>query len=65
MKKASNGDMVKIHFTIKRGDNQMFETSRGSSPLIFEIGSRSVLSCLDEELQDMQVGDKKTLTVSW
>jgi peptidylprolyl isomerase len=63
MKKASNGDMVKIHYTLKSNDNQMFETSRGSSPLIFEIGSRSVLSCLDEEIQGMQVGDKKTFTV--
>jgi len=41
----------------------MFETSRGTSPLIFEIGSRSVLSRLDEEIQGMQVGDKKTFTV--
>jgi peptidylprolyl isomerase len=63
MKKASNGDMVKVHYTMKSSDNQMFETSRGSSPLIFEIGSRRVLSCLDEELQGMRVGDKKTFTV--
>jgi peptidylprolyl isomerase len=63
MKKANDGDNVKVHYTVKDSDNQLFETSRGSSPLKFEIGSGSVLSCLDKRVRGMQVGDKKTFTV--
>jgi FKBP-type peptidyl-prolyl cis-trans isomerase 2 len=63
MAKAQIGNIVKVHYTVKDSDNQIFETSRGSSPLKFEIGSGSVMPRLDEELQGMQVGDKKTFTV--
>jgi peptidylprolyl isomerase len=63
MKKADNGDTVKVHYTVKAGDNQVFETSRGSSSLKFEIGSRDVKSRLEKAVQGMQVGDKKTFSV--
>ena len=63
MKEAGNSDRVKIHYTVKSEDDQIFETSRESSPLEFEVGSASVISCLDKEVLGMQVGDKKTFTV--
>lgn len=63
MKKASKSDTVKVHYTVKGGDDQIFETSKESSPLKFEIGSGSVLSRLNEEVKGMEVGDKKTFTV--
>lgn len=63
MKKASIGDEVKVHYTVKDSNDQIFETSRGGSPLKFEIGSKSVMTCLDKEVQGMRVGDKKAFTV--
>jgi FKBP-type peptidyl-prolyl cis-trans isomerase 2 len=63
MKKASNGDKVTVHYTVKISDDQIYETSKGRAPLQFEIGSSSVMSRLNEELQGMQVGDKKTFRV--
>jgi peptidylprolyl isomerase len=63
MKKASNGDTVTIHYTVKISDGQIYETSRGNSPFKFEIGSSSVMPRLDEELMGMLVGEKKTIIV--
>lgn len=63
MEKARNHSTVKIHYSVKYNDDQVFETSRGGSPLQFEIGSRSVLARLENEVLGMQVGDKKTFTV--
>jgi peptidylprolyl isomerase len=63
MKKASNGDMVTVHYTAKISGGQIYETSRGNSPFKFEIGSSSIMPRLDEELQGMQVGEKKTIIV--
>lgn len=63
MKKARETDTVKIHYTVKYADDQVFESSRDGSPLKFEIGSKSVLPRLEKEVIGMQVGDKKTFTV--
>lgn len=64
MKKASNSDTVKVHYTVKSDDDQIFETSKGRSPLEFEIGSGSVMRRIDEAVLGMQVGDKKAFIVS-
>ena len=63
MKKARNHDTVKVHYTVKDSGDQVFESSKGSSPLKFEIGSRSVLARLEDEVIGMQIGDKKKFTV--
>ncbi|MGD8613609.1 MAG: peptidylprolyl isomerase [Desulfobacterales bacterium] len=64
MKKAGETDTVKIHYSVKYDDDQVFETSRGGSPLQFEIGSGSVLPRLEKEVIGMNVGDKKAFTLS-
>jgi FKBP-type peptidyl-prolyl cis-trans isomerase 2 len=63
MKKAGDHDTVKIHYTLRGGDDRVFETSRGNSPLKFEIGSRSVMARLENEVLGMQIGDKKSFMV--
>jgi len=63
MTKAHEGDTVKVHYTVKDGDDQIFETSKGGTPLKFEIGSRSVKSRVEKEVQGMQIGDKKSFSV--
>ncbi|MGD9413255.1 MAG: peptidylprolyl isomerase [Desulfobacterales bacterium] len=64
MVKAKTGDTVKIHFTGKMQDDKVVETSKERGPLEFKIGEGNVISGLEQGIIGMQVGDKKTLTIS-
>jgi FKBP-type peptidyl-prolyl cis-trans isomerase 2 len=64
MDKAKSGDTVKIHFTGKMQDETVVETSQDRGPLEFKIGQGDVISGLEQGIIGMQVGDKKTLTIS-
>lgn len=64
MVKAKTGDRVKIHFTGKMQDDTVVETSKERGPLEFKIGEGNVISGLEQGIIGMQVGDKKTLTIS-
>jgi FKBP-type peptidyl-prolyl cis-trans isomerase 2 len=64
MVKAKQGDTVKIHFTGKMQDDTVVETSQDRGPLEFKIGKGDVISGLEQGIIGMQVGDKKTLTIS-
>jgi FKBP-type peptidyl-prolyl cis-trans isomerase 2 len=64
MVKAKTGDRVKIHFTGKMQDDKVVETSKERGPLEFKIGEGNVISGLEQGIIGMQVGDKKTLTIS-
>ena len=64
MVKAKTGDTVKIHFTGKMQDDTVVETSKERGPLEFKIGEGNVISGLEQGIIGMQVGDKKTLTIS-
>jgi peptidylprolyl isomerase len=64
MAQAKPGDTVKIHFTGKMQDDTVVETSQDRGPLEFKIGEGDVISGLEQGIIGMQVGDKKTLTIS-
>lgn len=64
MAKAKLGDRVKIHFTGKMQDDTVVETTQDRGPLEFKIGEGNVISGLEQGIIGMQVGDKKTLTIS-
>ena len=64
MDQAKLGDTVKIHFTGKMPDDTVVETSKDRGPLEFKIGEGDVISGLEQGIIGMQVGDKKTLTIS-
>jgi peptidylprolyl isomerase len=63
MKKAKNGDTVKIHYTGKTEDQKVVTTSKDNRPIEFKIGSSSVPSSLEKGLIGMEVGATKTITV--
>ncbi|MGD2270971.1 MAG: peptidylprolyl isomerase [Desulfobacterales bacterium] len=63
MKKAKNGDTVKIHYTGKTEDQKVVTTSKDDRPLEFKIGNSSVPSSLEKGLIGMEVGATKTITV--
>jgi len=58
-----NGDTVKIHYTARLKNGNVFESSRGHVPLQFTIGDGSVIPGLEKAVIGMKVGDKKTVEV--
>lgn len=57
--KALLGDKVVIHFTALLDDGTEIETSVGSQPLSFVVGSGAVVPGLDEEVRGLKAGDKR------
>jgi peptidylprolyl isomerase len=64
MAQAKSGDTVKINFTGKMQDDTVVESSQDRGPLEFKIGEGDVIHGLEQGIIGMQVGDKKTLTIS-
>jgi len=63
VKRAKNGDTVRIHYKVKTGDHKVFATSKDKQPAEFEIGSGSVPSILEKSVIGMKIGETKTITV--
>lgn len=64
MTQAKSGDKVKIHFIGKMQDETVVETTKNRDPLEFTIGKGDVISGLEQGVIGMQVGDKKSLTIT-
>ncbi len=62
MKKAGNGNRVKIKCTGAVDEHEFFRTS-DEEPLEFRIGNNEVLAGLEKGVIGMQVGQKKSITV--
>lgn len=63
MKKAKNGDTVRIHYIGKTEDHGVVTTSKDSQPIEFKIGSSGIPSSLEKGIIGMEVGATKTITV--
>ncbi|GCB26589.1 FK506-binding protein 2 [Aspergillus awamori] len=64
-RKTQNGDTVSMHYRGKlASDGSEFDASynRGT-PLKFKLGSGRVIKGWDQGLQDMCIGEKRTLTI--
>jgi peptidylprolyl isomerase len=64
MEQAKNGDQVKVHFTGKIDDGIVFASSHGQEPLEFRIGDGSVLPGVDQAINGMAPGERKTVTLA-
>jgi len=62
MSTASNGDNVKVHYTGKRPDGSIFDSSEGREPLAFTLGQGSMIPGFEKGVLGMAVGDKKSVT---
>lgn len=60
---ASDGDIVRVHYTGTLADGTLFDTSREREPLEFTIGSGNLIPGFEEATRDMQVGQVKTVTI--
>lgn len=60
---AKHGDTVRIHYTGKLDDGTTFDTSSGSDPLEFELGSGEVIPGFDDAVTGMAEGESKTVKI--
>src|SRR2546423_5293850 len=60
---AKNGDLVRVHYSGRLEDGQVFDSSRDGKPLEFTVGAGEVIPGFEEAVRGMQVGDKKTVEI--
>ncbi|MEM6525050.1 MAG: peptidylprolyl isomerase [Bacteroidota bacterium] len=56
---VKKGDKIRVHYTGKLRNGQVFDSSEGRSPLEFEVGSGMMIAGFDAAVYGMKVGDKK------
>ncbi len=60
MNKAQNGNVVKVHYTGKFENGDVFDASAENQPLEFKIGAGMVIAGFDKAVLGMAVGETKT-----
>ena len=63
MSLAKAGDTVKTHYTGKRTDGTVFDSSEGNDPLEFKIGGGNLIKGFEQGVVGMAVGETKTVTI--
>lgn len=64
MSKVQKGDKVKVHYTGKLNDGQVFDSSEGREPLEFTIGNGMLIQGFETGVVGMEVGDTKTVKIT-
>ena len=63
MSEAKNGDTVKIHYTGKLENGEVFDSSRDREPLEFKLGEGSVIPGFEKGIAGMAEGESKDITI--
>lgn len=63
MKISENGDTVKVHYTGKLKEGDVFDSSEGREPLEFQLGSGMVIEGFNDGLVGMKEGEKKSIEI--
>ena len=63
MKKADEGDTVKVHYTGKLEDGSVFDSSIGSEPLEFTMGGGMMIHGFEKAVHGMAVGEKVSVNI--
>ena len=63
MAQAAAGDTVKVHYTGRLDDGEIFDTSREREPLEFTIGQGEVIPGFEAGVLGMTPGESKTITI--
>jgi peptidylprolyl isomerase len=63
MAQAKIGDTVKVHYSGKLDTGVIFDTSSGSDPLQFELGSGCLIQGFEEAVVGMIPGESKTVQI--
>ena len=57
MANAKSGDLVKVHYTGKLDDGNVFDSSQGRDPLEFKIGEQQVLKKFEDSVEGLEIGE--------
>jgi len=63
MSQVKANDTVKVHYTGKLADGQVFDSSEGKEPIEFTLGQGQLIPGFEKGLIDMKVNEKKTVTI--
>lgn len=64
MAQAKKGDIVKIHYTGKLGDEEVFDSSANREPLEFKLGEGKIIPGFEEAVEGMAPGESKTVKIA-
>lgn len=63
MTKVKDGNTVKVHYTGKLEDGEVFDTSKSRSPMEFTIGKKQVIQGFEQAVIGMEPGESKTTKI--
>lgn len=63
MSQVKQNDTVKVHYTGKLKDGQVFDSSEGKEPIEFTLGQGQLIPGFEKGLIEMKVNEKKTITI--
>jgi peptidylprolyl isomerase len=63
MAQAKNGDKVKVHYTGRLDNDNVFDSSREREPLEFQLGSGQLIPGFEEAVLGMDTGETKTFKI--
>ncbi|MDP5104913.1 MAG: peptidylprolyl isomerase [Polaribacter sp.] len=56
--------IVKVHYTGKLTNGQIFDTTEGNDPIEFTLGDGNLIPGFEKGLLDMKVNEKKSFTIT-
>ena len=63
MSQVKMNDTIKVHYTGKLADGQVFDSSENREPLEFTVGSGMLIPGFENGVVDMKVSEKKTIEI--
>jgi FKBP-type peptidyl-prolyl cis-trans isomerase FkpA len=60
---AVNGDLLAVHYIGSLQNGTVFQSSYGTSPYVFRLGTRAVIAGWDQGIPGMKVGGKRRLII--
>lgn len=63
MAKAKKGDRVKVHYTGRTDEGEVFETTQDRKPLDFTVGDGKVNPEVEKAVMGMEVGESKVIKI--
>jgi peptidylprolyl isomerase len=60
---AQKGDTVRVHYTGRLADGQVFDSSEGGEPLEFTLGAGQVIKGFEDGVEGMTIGEEKQVEI--
>jgi len=64
MNQVKENNTIKVNYTGKLPDGQIFDSSEGKEPLEFTLGEGQLIPGFEKGVIDMKINEKKTITVA-